>query len=116
MISTPEFGGYWGQLPFEKSVIVTAQHINNTDVFKQTLQAKLGFHVVEVINNEVISAATDPSHGTMLLHCRVESTGLLTFTVKTAMQAALVDLEMRHLPSFGVGNVPPASNPLAGIF
>ena len=116
MITTPEFGGYWGQLPFEKSIVVNVHHITNTDVFKQTLQAKLGFYVVEVINNEVISAATDPNQGMMLLHCRVESTGLLTFTVKTATQATLADLEIRHLPNFGSNSNPPSNNLLAGIF
>ena len=57
--------------------------------------------MVEIINNEVISAAMDPSQGNLqvLLHCRVEGNGQLAFTVKTASAVTLTDLETRHLPS-----------------
>ena len=73
----------------------------NTEAYKQLISTRLGFHVVEIINNEVISAALDPSQGNMqvLLHCRVEGNGQLAFTIKTSSPTTLSDLETRHLPS-----------------
>lgn len=61
MITTPEFGGAWGSLACEKSVATNVPGCTTPDAYKQLVQTKLGFHVVEVINNEVISAALDPS-------------------------------------------------------
>lgn len=102
VITTPEFGGTWGQTPHEKSLVLNVPSINNTDAYKVALQSKIGFHVVEVINNEVISAATDPTQNNVqvLLHCRVDATGQLTFTMKSASPQSLVDLEQRHLHAF----------------
>ena len=61
MITTADFGGAWGTLPFEKSTAAFVAGCTSAEAYKQLLQARLGFHVVEVINNEVISAALDPS-------------------------------------------------------
>ena len=36
--------------------------INSTDAYKQAAMQRLNFHVVEVINNEVICAAMDPNN------------------------------------------------------
>ena len=100
-ISTPEFGGAWGTLPLEKSAIVNVAGCTTTEGYKQLVQTRLGFHVVEVINNEVISAALDPTQGNIqvLLHCRVEGSGQLTFTVKSSAPGTLNDLSSRHLPA-----------------
>ena len=57
--------------------------ITTVDAYKAAVTARLGLHIVEVINNEVISAATDNTGSTILLHCRVEPSGQLTFTAKT---------------------------------
>lgn len=62
-ITTPQFGGAWGQLPLEKSMVLQAPAITTPDAYKQAVSSKLGFHPVEVINNEVISAAMDPRNG-----------------------------------------------------
>jgi hypothetical protein len=43
-------------------------------MYQVQLQSQLGFQVVEVIGNEVISAANG---GQLLVHCRVNSNGLL---------------------------------------
>lgn len=102
-ITTPEFGASWGTLPMEKSVTVAMTGITSTDAYKQTAASRLSFHVVEVINNEVICAGMDPSNMLCLLHCRVDPTGNLTFTVKTSQQSTLNDLETRLLPSLAGG-------------
>ena len=77
--------------------------INNTEVYKQVISSRLGFHPVEVINNEVISAGFAPTavggQAQVLLHCRVEPNGQLTFTVKTSDPGILMQLEASHLPS-----------------
>lgn len=66
------------------------------------MQSKLGFHVVQVINNEVISAATSlkptENNAQVLVHCRVEGGGKLAFTLKTSSQIELAELESKHLP------------------
>ena len=76
-ITTPEFGQTWGTLSLEKNAAVMVAGCTTTEAYKQLIQARLGFHVVEVINNEVICSALDPSQGNIqvLLHCRVEGTG-----------------------------------------
>lgn len=86
MITTADFGGAWGTLAFEKSTAAHVPGCTSAEAYKQLVQARLGFHVVEIINNEVISAALDPSQGNIqvLLHCRVDGTGQLGFTVKTS--------------------------------
>ena len=59
---TPEFGASWGALKIEKSAQVAGTAIKTTDAYKESVQANVGYHVVEVINNEVISAALDLSN------------------------------------------------------
>jgi len=56
---------------------------------------QVGFHVVETINNEVICAGFDLSNSQVLLHCRVDATGNLFFTIKTANANIIGDLETR---------------------
>ena len=78
MITTADFGGAWGQLPHEKSIMMNVPSINNPDAYKQVISSKLGFYPVEVINNEVISSGLANSMGgqvQVLLHCRVEANG-----------------------------------------
>ena len=67
--------------------MIQAPAITTTDVYKQALITRLGFSVIEVINNEVISSGFDPSQGNakILLHCRVEASGTLTFTAKASV-------------------------------
>ena len=97
-------------------------NITSPAAYKALVEARLGFHVVEIINNEVISAALDPTQGNIqvLLHCRVEGNGNLAFTVKTSSPVTLTDLESRHLPSLAqpaVGGAPAApANPLDSLF
>lgn len=76
-ITTPEFGGSWGTLALEKSAVVNVAGCTTPEAYKQLVMTRLGFHVVEIINNEVICAALDPTQGNIqvLLHCRVEGTG-----------------------------------------
>lgn len=64
--------------------------INTPEAYKQIVQSKLGFHVVDVINNEVISAGNSLADGgQVLLHCRVLGNGQLAFSVKSSSQNAL---------------------------
>jgi len=97
-ITTPQFGAIWGTLPIEKSVTVVSG-ITTTEAYKQVVHARLGFQVVETINNEVICAALDASGNQVLVHCRVDSSGSLLFTIKTAQPTIVADLENRLLPS-----------------
>ena len=94
MMMTADFGGAWGQLPHEKSVVMNVPTINNTEAYKQVISSRLGFYPVEVINNEVISSglATNAQGAQVqvLLHCRVEPNGQLTFTAKTSDPGILV--------------------------
>ena len=93
--------------------------ISSTDVYKQAVHARLGFQVVETINNEVICAAIDPNNMQVLIHCRVDSTGTLYFTIKTGSPTTLSDLETRLLPSLAQAAQPLLannSNPLADLF
>ena len=102
MITTADFGGAWGQLPHEKSIMMNVPSINNPEAYKQAISSKLGFYPVEVINNEVISSGMANSMGgqvQVLLHCRVELNGQLTFTAKTSDAGVLIALEQNHLPS-----------------
>ena len=96
MITTADFGGAWGQLPHEKSIVMNVPSINNPEAYKQAISSKLGFYPVEVINNEVISSGLANSMGgqvQVLLHCRVELNGQLTFTAKTSDAGVLIALE-----------------------
>ena len=58
-ITTPEFGGAWGTLSAEKQTQITAASLATTDAYKMAVQTKLGLHVVDTINNEVICAGFD---------------------------------------------------------
>ena len=73
--------------------------------------------MIQVINNEVISAASSnlPSENNahILVHCRVEGNGKLAFTFKTASMAELSALENVHLPALAQGA---PSNQLQGLF
>lgn len=44
-------------------MVLQAPAITTPEAYKQVVSAKLGFYPVEVINNEVISAAMDPRQG-----------------------------------------------------
>jgi hypothetical protein len=57
-INTAQFGGIWGQNPFQCQVNMTVPSIASTDHYNEQVKSRFGFHVVEVINNEVICAAT----------------------------------------------------------
>jgi len=104
-------------LALEKQLQVAAPAISTTDAYKQAVHMKLGVHVVDTINNEVICAGWDASNNQVLLHCRVEAAGNLFFTIKTSQQATLNDLSAR-LPAMMTQASPPAasSNPLDGLF
>lgn len=93
-ITTPQFGGEWGTLPLQNSCSVTIPSITTPESYKQLIQSRLGFHVVEIIKNEVISAASDATQGGahILLHCVVGQGGQLTFTIKTSSQVTLNNL------------------------
>jgi hypothetical protein len=86
-ITTQQFGGMWGQNPYERQFTVSLPGVNSTDDYKASLKQKLGFHVVEVIGNEVISAATSnnalENNATVLIHCWVNAGGPLKFTIKS---------------------------------
>ena len=59
--------------------------ISDTTAYGQALTANLGFSVIQVIGNEVISAGQSVAEGTqVLIHCRVEGGGKLSFTIKSA--------------------------------
>jgi len=55
--------------------------------YAQTMQQRLGFHVVDVISNEVICAAQTGGNP-LLVHCRVGAT--MDFTIKSN-SAELID-------------------------
>ena len=65
----------------------------------------------------MICAGFDSAENKVLLHCRVEANGNLFFTIKTAQQATLSDLETRLPTLLAQAPVPaPSSNPLDGLF
>jgi len=77
--------------------------IGSADAYGQALTSKIGFSVIQVIGNEVISAGqsngpTDPGVQ-VLIHCRVESGGKLSFTMKSHSLNLITKLEQELLPT-----------------
>ncbi len=61
---------------------------------------KLNFNVIEIINNEVISAGQSLSNGQVsLIHCRVNPGGHLELTVKGNNNETLDQLITQLVPS-----------------
>lgn len=61
--------------------------IASAQIYAQIISNKLGFFAVEIIQNEVISAAKFNQDGAVcLLHCRVGVNGFLEFTVHSNKQ------------------------------
>jgi hypothetical protein len=54
------------------------------------METRLGFQVIQIIQNEVISAA---NNGEVLVHCRVQPGGLMQMMVKSSNAPGLEALE-----------------------
>ena len=69
---------------------MTVPSIATPDQYNEQVKSRFGFHVVEVINNEVICAATTTNpqlnKAPVLVHCRVNPGGVLNFTIKSSVQ------------------------------
>jgi len=77
------------QFSLEKSPLTTP------DLYKDALQSRLGFQVIQIIQNEVISGANNAE---ILVHARVHPTGNVEFTMRCKDSANLASLE-EHLRS-----------------
>ena len=99
---------------------LTLPSISSTDAYGQALTSKVGFGVIQVIGNEVISAgnSTVEQGVKALIHCRVDAGGKLSFTLKSSSMTVLQQLETQLLPSMGqTGGAPaPQTDAFAGLF
>ena len=51
-------------------------NITTPEIYSTTIKNKLDFHVVEIINNEVICAGQySPNGALILVHCRINMNG-----------------------------------------
>lgn len=74
----------WGQIPHEKQIQATIPSIRSPQDYQQVIQSKLGLHLVQIINNEVIAAgAYATNQAVTLAHCKVGENGQLLFTFKS---------------------------------
>ena len=93
-INTQQFGGMWGQIPLQAQVLQALPGVTSPADYSALVKSKLGIYVVEIINNEVISAGTSTkeSNATVLIHCWVNPGGPCRFTIKASSQTVLNDL------------------------
>lgn len=100
-ITTQQFGGMWGQVPYERQFQLALPGVNSPQDYSEALRSKLGFHVVEIIGSEVISAANSASpaenNAAILIHCWVNPGGPFKFTVKSTSQNELNDMQNVHV-------------------
>lgn len=64
------------QNPNERKVNLTSAMITSPQAYANTIKAKLDFHPIEIINNEVICAGQSLlNNSIVLIHCRVNMGG-----------------------------------------
>lgn len=111
-ITTPEFGGLWQQNEAQAQMELQTELLT-PQLYQVQLQSQLGFQVVEVIGNEVISAANG---GSLLVHCRVNPNGILQFTLKARQAHDLPSLQTNIMQRLQKQNSASAMGQLIGLF
>jgi hypothetical protein len=94
-ITTPDFAARWGEMTNSKQFSLEKSPLQTPDLYKDALQSRLGFQVIQIIQNEVISGANNAE---ILVHARVHPTGNVEFTIRCKDSANLASLE-EHLRS-----------------
>lgn len=103
------------QLPpaVEKKVNLSLPAISSAHVYAEHIREGLNFNVVDIINNEVISAG-QLNGNPVLIHCRVNPGGNLEFTLKSNDPGLMEQVASNSLPE-ALSRKQNASSGVAGL-
>jgi hypothetical protein len=88
-ITTDQFGQNWVALTNEKRLALVSRTIATPQQFKDLMEARIQFHGVEIINNEIICAAVYNGVVATLVHGRVDPGGNIAVTIKSQTMEAV---------------------------
>ena len=81
----------------EKKINISLPAISSAQIYAEHIRDGLSFNVVDIINNEVISAGQQNGNP-VLIHCRVNTGGNLEFTLKSNDPSLLEQAANSSLP------------------
>jgi hypothetical protein len=94
-ITTPQFGGLWGQLGCEQKSSVPGASVRSLAELQARVEGALGMHMVECIAKTSEGIAAGKLAGTSeqcLVHSKIRSSGALDLIVRTGNAAFTAEL------------------------